>query len=63
VDKDLEDALDRLLNSDCIEDQVNREIIRYWNERVHRDDVNANRIFRKLLHEFVFEDSNKNKPQ
>lgn len=56
MDKDLEEAIERLSKSDCIEDQVNVEIIRYWNNRTHRDDTDANRAFRRLIHELIFED-------
>ena len=57
--QDLEEAMKRLSSSDRIEDQVNIEIIRYWNDRVHQDDTTANRAFRKLMHEFIFEDAEK----
>ncbi len=55
MDKDLEEAIERLSESDCFEDQINIEIIRYWNDRIHRDDTTANRTFRKLIHEFIFD--------
>ena len=58
MDKDLEDAIERLSKSGCVEDQVNMEILRYWCDRIHCDDTVANRAFRKLVHELVFEDSN-----
>lgn len=57
MDKDLEDAMDRLSKNDFIEDQVNREIIRFWQQRVHQKDTAENRAFRKLIHKHVFEDS------
>ena len=56
MDKDLEEAIERLSESDCVEDQVNSEILRYWNDRTYKDDKAANRIFRRLIHEFIFED-------
>lgn len=56
MDKELEDALDRLSNSDCVEDQVNAEIIRYWNNRIHQDDDTASKVFRKLVYEFIYDD-------
>ena len=54
-DKEFSDALDRIANAPEgeVDDQVNREIIRYWNEKVSNSpsegELVMNRTVRKML--------------
>ena len=53
VDKELLEAIDRLSESEDPKDQVNKEILRYWNDRVVKNDSAVNRAMRMLIHEYV----------
>lgn len=60
-DKELFDALDRIANAPEgeVDDQVNKEVIRYWNNKVHNSkgekEITINRAVRKVVLKDVFE--------
>lgn len=53
-DAELEAALDRIASAESIDDQVEREIRRYWNDRVNAEP--DNNLLRRLRLAVVRED-------
>jgi|GEM_PF-5619808 len=48
--QELDDSLDRITKAedDDIENQVNREVVRYWNERVSEEKDKPHSLLRKI---------------
>ncbi len=55
IDDGLGSALDRFSRF-CVEEHANKEIIRYWNDRVRQNDCSENRTCRKLAYELIYAD-------
>ena len=49
----MDDTLKRISESDNIPVQIEREIIRYWNEKVRQDDTPENRALRRAVFELL----------
>ena len=49
----MDDSLKRITESDNIPAQTDREIIRYWNERVRQNDSPEARRLRRIIFELL----------
>ena len=49
----MNEALERITESEKVSDQVEREIVRYWNEKVRQEDNPQNRALRRIAFELL----------